>query len=140
MLLQEEIKINIILLDNHGYQCIHGLQKSCGSQSFGNEFRHRNSKSQKLDGEVLSLDFVANAKSLGAETFTAKNKDELIAALELSQKTTKTCLIYIPLRTGTPVPGYSWWDVPISEESTESSVKAARKKYEEALSKRQFYY
>jgi 3D-(3,5/4)-trihydroxycyclohexane-1,2-dione acylhydrolase (decyclizing) len=138
--IQEGIKLNLVLLDNHGYQCIHGLQKSCGGRSFGNEFRHRNSENQRLEGETLTVDFVLNAQSLGAEVFSATNKESFIEALEKSKQSTKTCLIYIPLREGTAVPSYSWWDVPISEETTEAAVKTARKKYEEALTKKQFYY
>lgn len=138
--IQEGIKLNIILLDNNGYQCIHGLQKSCGGKSFGNEFRHRNSKNQRLDGETLDVDFVLNAQSLGAEVFKANSKETFIEAIEKSKKSTKTCLIYIPLREGEPVPSYSWWDVPISEETGEAGVKTARKKYEEGLTKKQFYY
>lgn len=138
--IQEGIKITVILLDNHGYQCIHGLQKSCGSKSFGNEFRHRDQRNKKLDGEPLSIDFILNAQSLGAETFKATDERSLIDALERAGKSPKTCLIYIPLKEGKPIPSYSWWDVPISEETTEDGVKAARKKYEDALTKKNFYY
>src|SRR5439155_1433808 len=34
---QEGYKITVVLNDNHGYQCIHGLQRSCGSHGFGNQ-------------------------------------------------------------------------------------------------------
>jgi len=138
--IQEGIKITLILLDNNGYQCIHGLQKSCGSRSFGNEFRQRDPESQMLDGEYLKIDFILNAQSLGALTFTATNKITFIDALEKSKKSKKTCLIYIPLEKGQTLPNYSWWDVPISEESTDESVRLARKKYEEAVTKKRFFY
>ena len=38
---QEGLKLTIVLVDNHGYGCIHGLQRGCGGNSFGNEFRLR---------------------------------------------------------------------------------------------------
>jgi len=136
--LQEGIKITVILLDNHGFQCIQNLQKSCGSQSFGNEFRSR--EKSGLSGDVLKIDYALNAKSLGAEAFTATNKKAFIDALEKCKNSSKTCLIYIPLRPRKPVPAYSWWDVPVSQVSEDEGVKIVRKKYEEALEKKHFYY
>ncbi len=63
--LQEGHKITVVLLDNHGYQCIHNLQRSCGSGGFGNEFRHRDPGSGRLTGENVTVDFVANADEPG---------------------------------------------------------------------------
>jgi len=37
----EGLAFTIVLVDNHGYQSIHGLQRSVGSPSFINELRHR---------------------------------------------------------------------------------------------------
>ena len=34
-------KINLVVVDNSGFQCIRGLQMSTGSPSFGNELRYR---------------------------------------------------------------------------------------------------
>jgi len=39
--IQEGIKINVILFDNNGHQCINNLQKSQGMDSFATEFRRR---------------------------------------------------------------------------------------------------
>src|SRR5690606_14267899 len=39
--LQEGCKLIIVLVDNGGFQSIHGLQTSSGSPSFGNELRFR---------------------------------------------------------------------------------------------------
>ena len=40
--IQEGMKINVIMLDNGGFQCIHDLQTSHGSPTgFGNELRYR---------------------------------------------------------------------------------------------------
>jgi 3D-(3,5/4)-trihydroxycyclohexane-1,2-dione acylhydrolase (decyclizing) len=61
-------------------------------------------------------------------------------ALAEARKETRTCLIYVPVEPHTPLPGYSWWDVPVSEVSTSEDVRRARARYEEALAKRRFYY
>src|SRR5215469_14089995 len=62
--IQEGCKLNIVLLDNHGFSSIGGLSRSCGNEGMGTEYRRRvNGKM----GELLSVDFVANARSLGAD-------------------------------------------------------------------------
>ena len=137
---QEGRKITVLLLDNHGYQCIHNLQRSCGSAGFGNEFRQRDAGSGRLSGENVAVDFVANARSLGASAFAAGTEEELVRALDDARRETRTCVIYVPVEPKTPLPGYSWWDVPVSAESDSPAVQAARRAYQKALRARRFYY
>ena len=49
-------------------------------------FVMRDSKNKDLDGETLTVDFALNAKSLGAEIFSAASNEILIEALEKSKK------------------------------------------------------
>ncbi len=136
---QEGRKITVILLDNHGYQCIHNLQKSCGSQGFGNEFRARNG-GRALDGKILAIDYRKNAESLGAAVFKAGTEDELREALARAKNERRPCLIYVPLKVPSALPGYSWWDVPVPAVSGLKKVRSARKKYESAIRKQRLYY
>jgi 3D-(3,5/4)-trihydroxycyclohexane-1,2-dione acylhydrolase (decyclizing) len=136
--IQEGAKLTAILLDNHGYQCIHNLQRGSGSQGFGNEFRAR--KGARLEGEPLAVDFIQNAQSLGAKTFTAATAAELSRALQEARATPGSCLIYVPIAPGPGLPGSSWWDVPIAEVSSSSSVQEKRAAYEEAKKKQRFHY
>jgi 3D-(3,5/4)-trihydroxycyclohexane-1,2-dione acylhydrolase (decyclizing) len=138
--LQEGRKITIVLFDNHGYDCIHNLQRSCGSAGFGNEFRQRDERSGRLEGEVAAIDFMANARSLGAAAFCAESEEGLARALAEARQQARTCLVYVPVEPHTPLPGYSWWDVPVSEVSTSEDVRRARARYEPALEKRRFHY
>jgi 3D-(3,5/4)-trihydroxycyclohexane-1,2-dione acylhydrolase (decyclizing) len=138
--LQEGRKITVVLLDNHGYQCIHNLQRACGSGGFGNEFRERDADSGRLTGANVTVDFVANARSLGAAAFAASTEEELVRALDQARRETRTTLVYVPVEPRTSIPGYSWWDVPVSEESGSADVQAARKAYQKALRSRRFYY
>ena len=46
---QEGLKITVVLNDNHGFGCIHNLQRACGGRSFGNEFRHRSGARRQLE-------------------------------------------------------------------------------------------
>jgi len=57
--IQEGRKLNIILLDNHGFSSIGGLSRSCGNDGMGTEYRYR--LAEKYDGDVLPVDFEANA-------------------------------------------------------------------------------
>ena len=137
---QEGRKITLVLFDNHGYDCIHNLQKGCGSAGFGNEFRERDLASRRLEGPIVPVDYVANAKSLGAATFCGESEDTLRRALDQARQEPRTALVYVPVEPHTPLPGYSWWDVPISEASGSEAVRAARQRYEEAVAKRRFHY
>lgn len=129
---QEGIKLNIVLLDNHGYASIGGLSKSVGSDGFGTKYRYR-TESGQLDGDVLPVDYGANAASLGAHVIRANNKDELASAIQQAQKMDQTVCIVIETDRRQRVPGYeSWWDVAVAEVSENPAVQQAREKYEAA--------
>ncbi len=83
---QEGIKIVIVLVDNGGFASIGSLSRSLGQAGFGTRYRARDKKSGQLDGEPLKVDFVANARSLGAHAVKAETLDELKQALEGSQE------------------------------------------------------
>ena len=137
---QEGLKITIVLVDNQGYQCIHNLQRSLGSAGFGNEFRARDRVSSRLEGDFVPVDFVANARSLGAVAFAAEDEPGLVKALAEARGETRTCLVYVPVERSTPLPGSSWWDVPVAEVSESKGVTKARRDYVDALKKRRFHY
>jgi 3D-(3,5/4)-trihydroxycyclohexane-1,2-dione acylhydrolase (decyclizing) len=132
--LQEGYKLNIVLLDNHGFSSIGGLSRACGNQGMGTEYRYR--RNGKLDGDPIAVDFVANARSLGADAVRAHTRDDLRRALLEAKKSSKTSVVVIETAYSQRVPGYeSWWDVPIAEVSEIKSVQDARTKYVEARRK-----
>jgi 3D-(3,5/4)-trihydroxycyclohexane-1,2-dione acylhydrolase (decyclizing) len=137
--LQEDFKLNIVLLDNHGFSSIGGLSRACGNEGMGTNYRYR--RGEKYDGEILPVDFAANAASLGAWAVRAHTAEELKAALVSAQKQPRTSVVVVETSYDDRVPGYeSWWDVAIAEVSERDSVMAARQKYEEARKKeRQFF-
>ena len=137
--LQEGYKLNIVLLDNHGFSSIGGLSQSCGNEGMGTEYRYRNEDSYK--GDFLPVDFAANAASLGAWTVRAHTGEELKTALASARKQLRTSVVVIETAYDQRVPGYeSWWDVPIAEVSERESVKAARKAYDEARKKERYFF
>ncbi|MGR6114991.1 3D-(3,5/4)-trihydroxycyclohexane-1,2-dione acylhydrolase (decyclizing) [Aeribacillus composti] len=124
--LQEKKKINIILVDNNGYQCIHNLQVAHGSDGFGNEFRYRSEEENVLSGDYLQIDYAANARSLGAKGYTARTIDELKEALEKARKETVSTLIDVKVLPGTSTTGYeSWWRLGVAEVSNSEKVQEA---------------
>jgi 3D-(3,5/4)-trihydroxycyclohexane-1,2-dione acylhydrolase (decyclizing) len=136
--LQEGCKLNIILLDNHGFSSIGGLTRASGNSGMGTEYRYRDEG--KLRGKIIEIDFVANAASLGACAVRARTREELEAALIEARKQPRTSVVVVETDYSQRVPGYeSWWDVPIAEVSEVASVKAAHEKYSEAKKKEKYF-
>ena len=137
--IQEGYKLNIIVLDNHGFSSIGGLSKAIGSQGFGTEYKMR-SESGQLHGEVLPLDFAKLCEGYGAKTVRARTHEEFEAAVAAMKHETRTTAVVIEVDKEMRVPGYeSWWDVPISEVSEIDSIREARIEYEEAVVKERHY-
>jgi len=137
--LQEGVKLNIVLLDNHGFSSIGGLSRGCGNEGMGTSYRYR--RGDKYDGDNIPVDFAANAASLGAWTIRAKTHDEFRNALAAARKQERTSVVVVETSYDDRVPGYeSWWDVPIAEVSERDSVRAARKMYEEARKRERFFF
>ena len=130
---QEGIKIVIVLVDNGGFASIGSLSRSLGQGGFGTSYRARDKKSGQLDGEPVHVDFVANARSLGAHAIKAATLVELKHALKEAEAMDRTTVIVVETDVSANVPGYdSWWDVAVAEVSEMESVREARVKYGEA--------
>jgi 3D-(3,5/4)-trihydroxycyclohexane-1,2-dione acylhydrolase (decyclizing) len=138
--IQEGVKLILVVVDNHGFASIGGLSQSLGSASFGTHFRMRNHNTGQLDGEHLPVDYAANARSLGAQAVTVTNLADFKQALQDARKASQTSVIVVKTDREVRVPGYnSWWDVVVAETSTMTSVKEARKLYEEAKKKERYH-
>lgn len=136
--LQEGYKLNIVVLDNHGYSSIGGLSRHCGSGRFGTEYRYR--RDGELDGDIIRVDFVSNASSLGALAMQARNREELEDALRQARSNSKTTVICVDVDIDQRVPGYeSWWDVPVAEVSEMKSVQKAHADYAQEKKKERYY-
>src|SRR6266849_2228682 len=135
----EGCKLNIVLLDNHGFSSIGGLSQSCGNEGMGTEYRYR--RGGKYKGDIVPVAFEANAASLGAWATRVHTGEELKAALAAARRQSRTSVVVVETAFDERVPGYeSWWDVPIAEVSERAAVQAARQKYEEARKKERFFF
>ena len=136
--LQEKYKLTIVVIDNHGFSSIGGLSRACGNQGMGTEYRYR--ANGRLEGDLIAVDYVMNARSLGADAVRTTTRAEFKQALLAASRSQKTSVVVIETAYDQRVPGYeSWWDVPIAEVSEVESVRAARAKYEEAVRKERLF-
>jgi 3D-(3,5/4)-trihydroxycyclohexane-1,2-dione acylhydrolase (decyclizing) len=139
--IQEGYKLNIVVLDNHGYSSIGGLSQSFGSEGFGTDYRYRRAETGQLDGEPVSVDFAANAESLGAQVIRAVTRDDFERALDTARRSDRTTAIVVEVDKETRVPGYeSWWDVPVAEVSEIEEVRRARARYESEAKRERFFF
>jgi 3D-(3,5/4)-trihydroxycyclohexane-1,2-dione acylhydrolase (decyclizing) len=128
----EGIKLNIVIVQNHGFASIGALSESVGSRRFGTAYRYRSAESGQLDGEPLPVDLAANAASLGAEVIRARTIAEFRDAIATARAATRTTVVHIETDPLAPSPDSgAWWDVPVAEVSTLDSTRGARKTYEE---------
>ena len=127
----EGIKLNIVIVQNHGFASIGALSESLGSQRFGTRYRFRDAATGMLDGGKLPIDLAANAESLGAHVIRVATIAEFRAAIAESRASDRTTAIHIETDPLAPVPSsQSWWDVPVAEVATLHSTQQARKTYE----------
>ncbi|MFO1541554.1 MAG: 3D-(3,5/4)-trihydroxycyclohexane-1,2-dione acylhydrolase (decyclizing) [Chloroflexota bacterium] len=127
---QEGVDLTVILLDNHGFRCIRNLSNACGGDGGFQDFRYRDPATGRLTGDVLPLDFVAGARSLGAHALTAHSPAELAARLVEARTLRGPVVIVTETDPSVGVPGYdSWWDVPVAQVSERAEVRAAYADY-----------
>jgi 3D-(3,5/4)-trihydroxycyclohexane-1,2-dione acylhydrolase (decyclizing) len=140
--IQEQAKLTIVLVDNHGFSSIGSLSRSVGTDGFGTQYRYRKDGSLGTDsdldpGDHLPVDLAANAESLGAHVIRARTIDDLRAALEVSKTVDRTVVLAIETDRYAAVPGYdTWWDVPVAEVGGGDAVGDARLDYERAVRRR----
>ena len=121
------VPFTVILTDNRGYGCINRLQKATGGAPFNNLLR------DSYHVNEAALDFVAHARSMGANAVKAATIGELEAAIKTAKTATIPTVIVIDTDAGPGTgAGGSWWEVAVPEVSTRPEVNDAREAYETA--------
>lgn len=132
--IQEGKKINILLFDNHGHQCIHNLQRSQGIDTFGTVFRQRNSQTGGLTGNYVPIDFASIAKGYGAKVYKVEKLEDLKVAIEQSRKDEVSTLIEIKVLPETMTEGYeSFWRVGTAQVAKDQRVVNAAKQMNDSV-------
>ena len=133
---QEDQKLIIILVNNHGFGSINNLSLSLGSKGFGNQYRKREIDTNDYTGEKIQVDYIAHAKSMGIDAVRVQEKNEFVNALKKARKNTNSILIEVLVDKNIRVPGYgAWWDVPVAEVSKSEKVKEVRIQYDKQIKK-----
>ncbi|MBB5159208.1 3D-(3,5/4)-trihydroxycyclohexane-1,2-dione acylhydrolase (decyclizing) [Saccharopolyspora phatthalungensis] len=128
---QEGIKINLVLVQNHGYASIGGLSEKVGGERFGTAYRYRD-ETGAFTGEPLPVDLAANAESLGMDVLRASTVDQMRNALRAARAAEHPTAVYVETDPAkAQLPPEAWWDVPVAEVSTRESTQLARKRYED---------
>jgi 3D-(3,5/4)-trihydroxycyclohexane-1,2-dione acylhydrolase (decyclizing) len=128
--------------ENHGYQCIRQLQMGRAGHSFGNEFRSRDSHTNRLEGDFVCIDFAKNAESMGARAWHVRTPADLKQALRDARAETRSCVIVVETEKYRFLPPSEvWWDVAAAEVSQDSATQKLRAEYEEGRQRLQrFHY
>ena len=122
-IMQEGMKVNILVFDNCGFGCINNLEMTHGIGSIATEFRYRN-KEQKLMGNLIPVDYAKIAEGYGFYTYTVRTIEELKAALIDAKTQSTAVLIDLKVIPKTMTDGYdSWWNVGLAEVSDKKSVE-----------------
>jgi 3D-(3,5/4)-trihydroxycyclohexane-1,2-dione acylhydrolase (decyclizing) len=129
----EGIRLTIVVVDNHGYQCILELQRAVGVPDFGNELRYRDHRTKLLTGDYIPVDFKKHAEAMGAKATVAINAHELAQALAAAREADGVSVIVVPVDPEKRMPDMgNWWDVPVAEVSQDQRTRQAREAYEKA--------
>jgi 3D-(3,5/4)-trihydroxycyclohexane-1,2-dione acylhydrolase (decyclizing) len=124
----ERLKINILLFDNSGFNCIKGLQTAMGSKGYGTDLRFRDARSDRLDGAIVPIDFAKIGEGMGLQTFRAKTFDELNDSIRRAQSAESSTLIDVKIMPHSQSSGSdAWWHVAVSETSACNDVLLAHR-------------
>jgi 3D-(3,5/4)-trihydroxycyclohexane-1,2-dione acylhydrolase (decyclizing) len=117
---QERLKVTVVLIVNGGYQSIHALQRASGSPSLATEFRNHD------DCEPLTVDFAANARSLGCRAVQVSAAGELTAALEAARAVSESTVVVCAVEPHRGLLGSgAFWDLGVAEVSRRAETRAA---------------
>jgi 3D-(3,5/4)-trihydroxycyclohexane-1,2-dione acylhydrolase (decyclizing) len=121
---QEGLKLTVIVVENHGFQSIHALQRSRTGRSFGLEFRERAPDGSGFGGPWIEVDYAANARSLGCAVFVASSVDQFRDALEAAREETRPVVIVARVEPRRLVlDSDCWWDVGVAEVSDRAETR-----------------
>ena len=136
----EGLSFTIVIVDNHGYQSIRGLQQSCGSPGFNNELRFRRAESGRTDGDYVIIDYVKNAEAMGARAAYAADAAALESALAEAKAAPGVNVVVVRVDPEKRVGNFDgWWDVPVAEVTEQEPVRQARAAYETARAKQRHH-
>jgi 3D-(3,5/4)-trihydroxycyclohexane-1,2-dione acylhydrolase (decyclizing) len=138
---QEGLGLTVVVIENQGFQSIHALQRGRTGRSFGLEFRRREpGDGGRLTGEVVEVDFAANARSYGCAAFDVHSLDELREAVRKARRESRPAVIvaHVEPRRLT-LDSECWWDVGVAQVSSRPETRDAAAASEEGRARQRFH-
>ena len=138
---QEGIKIVVLIAVNRGYQVIRKLQMAATGIAFGNEFRARDRRTNRLEGAYLEIDYALNAESLGALGIRADSPESLGEALDQARAVEgRPVVIAVEVEPHRfAADSTVWWDIGVPETSERRAVRERRREYERQRAAQRLY-
>ena len=114
-----EKKLILIVLDNGGFAVINKLQVGKGNESFNNLF-----KDTPTVTNLVGVDFVTHARSLGAEAEKVLNAQDFRAAFKRAKESVNSYVIVMDVDPyeGWTQEGHAWWEVGIPSVSQSRKI------------------
>jgi 3D-(3,5/4)-trihydroxycyclohexane-1,2-dione acylhydrolase (decyclizing) len=138
---QEGLKITVVLVNNYGFQCIRRLQLARSGREFGNEFRLRDRKTNRLEGEYMTVDFARNAEAFGCRAWSVDTPGALREALGKAREETRACVVVAEVQKHVfGPPSEVWWDVAPAEATDDEETQRLREAYEAERAEHQRHY
>lgn len=136
---QENIKIILVLIDNHGYSSVGNVSEQVGCEGFGCRYRFRGPDG-RYSGELQHHDLAKICEGLGARVLTAATLEDFEKALVDARGAAASTAIVVETDWHERVPGYSscWWDMATAEVSEMPAVQASRRDYVENKAKQRW--
>ena len=124
---QEGLKITVLVVENGGYQSIHGLQRARTGRSFGLEFG-------------VDIDYAMGARSLGCAALVASSLDELRSALDEARRETRPTVIVTRVEPHRLLlDSECWWDVGVAETSARPETRQLAAEHARGRSLQRYY-
>jgi 3D-(3,5/4)-trihydroxycyclohexane-1,2-dione acylhydrolase (decyclizing) len=137
---QERLNITVIVIENGGYQAIRALQIAKTGADFGNEFRARDENDGRLSGPIVSVDYAANARSMGCTVYGATSLEEVAGAIQSARSDPGPSVVVVTvephrLLTGTEC----FWDVGIAQTSGREQMRVLAAAHQEGQRTQRYF-
>ena len=117
-------KVIFIVCDNGGFAVINRLQVNTGGEEFNNLLRTARHE------ELVRVDFVQHARSMGAIAERVESIEEFKDAFQRAREADRSTVIVIEVDEYSWTEGGAWWEVGVPEVSEREDVRVARAEHE----------
>ncbi len=137
---QEHLDVNVIVIENGGYQAIRSLQVGKTGRAFGNELRARDAGEDRLTGPYVEVDYAANARSMGCSVHRAETLEQLAVAIDAVRAEEGPSVIVAKVEPHRLLSGTEcFWDVGIFQASGDEQMRELAAEHQQGQRTQRFY-